>query len=142
MTNFEKYHEEMIKNGYTAVKNGKPASCGIISCEECYCFEEGDCNDIALLEWLAEEYEEPKPMLTKHQRALCEAIEYGWIARDDNKYLYWYSEKPIKRNHAWYSSYPCFHIAINLVLPDLPFITWEDEEPHSIEEMLTWEVKE
>lgn len=27
MTNFEKYHEEMIEKKYKAVKNGKPISC-------------------------------------------------------------------------------------------------------------------
>ena len=143
MTNFEKYHEEMIKKKLAAVKNGKPARCGSISCEECYRFEEGDCNNIALLEWIAEEYEEPKPTLTKRQRALCEALEYGWIARDGNNALWHYSLKPEKdiEQNKWFCFHGvCFWLDTQIFL-DFPFIKWEDKEPHSIEEMLTWEVR-
>ena len=55
MTNFEKY--------YRAVKNGKPISCKSIDCAECELYDEGTVCAYSLLEWLTEEYEEPKPTL-------------------------------------------------------------------------------
>lgn len=41
MTNFEKYHEEMIEKKYRAVKNGKPISCKSVGCSECELYDEG-----------------------------------------------------------------------------------------------------
>ncbi len=140
MTNFEKYHEEMIKNGYTAVKNGKPVSCEIL-CQECDIYDE-DCR-IALVKWLAKEYEEPKPTLTKRQRALCEALGCGYLARDSNNSLWYYSTKPEKNieQNKWFGFHGVCTWLDSQVFPDFPFIKWEDEEPHSIEDMLTWEVE-
>ena len=34
MTNFEKYHEEMIEKKYRAVKDGKPISCKSAGCSD------------------------------------------------------------------------------------------------------------
>lgn len=144
MTNFEKYHQEMIENGYTAVKNGKPASCGIISCEECYCFEEGDCNNIALLEWLAEEYEEPKPTLTEREMYFCKAFETGYLVRGSSVGIIYSAKKPVKTGVIWKNEnpYSSFFQLPKTLQDEFKFILYKDEEPHSIEEMLTWEIKD
>ena len=63
MTNFEKYYEERVEKKYRAVKNGKPISCKSIDCAECELYDEGTVCAYSLLEWLTEEYEEPKPTL-------------------------------------------------------------------------------
>ena len=44
MTNFEKYHEEMIEKKYRAVKDGKPISCKSAGCSECELYDEDSTN--------------------------------------------------------------------------------------------------
>ena len=139
MTNFEKYYKEIVEKKYRAVKNGKPISCKSIDCAECELYDEGTVCAYLLLEWLTEEQ---KPTLAQRQRALREALKNGYIARDENGRLFWHREHPIKRNYTWHSSSTRYHIKINTVFPDFPFIIWEDEEPHSVKEMLKWEVEE
>ena len=65
MTNKEKYGNEIIElaidEGALALKNGRPALCRGIKCEECD-FHESDsckCNMRGFREWLDSEYIEP-----------------------------------------------------------------------------------
>ena len=144
MTNFEKYHQEIIENGYTAVKGGRLAHCGETECCECDLHCGDELRSIKLIKWLAEEYKEPKPTLTKQQRLLCELLSDGWIVRRLNGELWYYRTVPTKYGDTWiiyrYDKPIAF---INTdVFPDFPLIRWEDEKPHSVEDMLTWEVEE
>ena len=50
MTNFEKYHEEMIEKKYRAVKNGKPISCKSVGCSESELYDEGSTCTYSLNE--------------------------------------------------------------------------------------------
>lgn len=83
-----------------------------------------------------------KPKLTKRERAFCELIPDGYIARDKDTDLWWHEYRPIKdgiREWAPGGEY------INLELFDeIPFmfITWEDDEPWAVEELLKLEVEE
>lgn len=141
MTNFEKYHKESIEKGYTAVKNGKLTSCEYLLCNKCDLNNEHEGCFITLLRWFAEEYKEPKPKptLTEKEMHLCKAFNSGYIARDKSGHLYLYASKPKKSAVIW-----CIDEEVATYLPPnlwFSFIKWEDEEPHSIEEMLTWEVR-
>ena len=65
MTNKEKYGKEIIElavnTGMFALKNGKPAICKEIKCEECDFYESYLCKGSAynFREWLNSEYVEP-----------------------------------------------------------------------------------
>lgn len=143
MTNFEKYYEEIVEKKYRAVKNGKPISCKSIDCAECELYDEGTVCAYSLLEWLTEEYEELKlkQILTKQQKKLCEDLKSGYIARSENDCLRWYEKKPKKGEFGWLNSWSS-RLLLGKCFPEFPFIKWEDKEPYSIEDMLTWEVEE
>ena len=144
MTNFEKYHQEIIENGYTAVKGGRLAHCGETECCECDLHCGDELRSIKMIEWLAEEYKEPERTLTKRQRLLCELLNDGWIARDLKGALWYYPVVPTKYEYTWnnYRTDKPVGCIDTDVFPDFPFIRWEDEEPHSVKEMLKWEVEE
>lgn len=58
-----------------------------------------------------------------------------YIARDKDRSLWVYKEKPTKKERTWVTDYcsPCYKIIQNALFPD---VQWEDEEPKviSIEE--------
>lgn len=143
MTNFEKYHEEIIEQGYDTVKNGELAYCSQTECCECDLHCSYEPRSIKMIEWLAEEYKEPERTLTKRQRLLCELLNDGWIARDLKGALWYYPVVPTKYEYTWNNYRTDKPVACidTDVFPDFPFIRWEDQAPHSIEEMLTWEVE-
>ena len=96
-------------------------------------------------EIIEKDCEEPKlkPTLTKRQRALCEALVEGWIFRNADGKLWFSKIKPIKDAVYWICKGAEKKIELNeKSFPDLPFIKWSDKEPHSVEDMLTWEVEE
>lgn len=104
-TNFEFYKDEILKivkkrTGFGVV-NGEVKSCDEIGCTEQCIFHEGKhfCLLDSRIEWLYAEHIE-KPKLTKRERAFCEAVQTGWIARDEG-YLYWHIVKPIKDGAAF-----------------------------------------
>lgn len=101
MTNFEKFKNEITEifyNKKTLIareKNtGKFACCGDISCAHCQ-FLRGNCV-VSMFKWLLEEYQEPAPKLTTKERAFCEIIKNGYIARNEKGRLFFYSEKPVQ----------------------------------------------
>ena len=143
MTNFEVYINEIIEKHYCASKNGKLMSCNDLTCDECDFRNTYEECYITLLRWLTQEYQKPDMTLTKRQRGLCEALGHGWIVRDGNNTLWYHNLKPEKRIDL--NQWICLHGVskwFNIkVFPDFPFIKWENKEPYSIEEMLTWEVE-
>ena len=72
---------------------------------------------------------------------LCKAFDSGYIARDKSGSLFFYTSKPEKSVVVWHldEDVPATYLPQN---PWFLFIKWEDEEPYSIEEMLTWELQE
>lgn len=143
MTNFEKYKDDIIQictstGEIPAVLSDKVSDCEKSKCSDCLLFKKaGDCS-IKFILWLYEEYIEPIK-LTAKEKAFLSIVETGWIARDKSGKLHWYSEKPQKNNAVFsiYGDGEFFFIAKILGL--FNFIKWEDE-PYSVEEMLTWEV--
>ena len=60
-------------------------------------------------------------------------LDFEWIARDQDNELYAYVSKPIKKV-AYFDGYGGKNTSLEKVL--FPFITWEDEEATSIDELL------
>lgn len=147
MTNYEFYKDEIIGlvvNGRKlAVQDDKPIACKDTSCCVCdiYVRSPGSCKDL-LKKWLNAEHVE-KPKLTKKERMFCELVETGWIARDFGGKLYHYACEPSKGGRDWFNGNFDLWIPEN-VLHDctFSFITWGDEEPWSVEELLKLEVME
>lgn len=83
------------------------------------------------------------PKLTKRERAFCEAVPAGWIARDENGKLHLFDlvSEPYKQNRGWLKrSVSCNHIRLDGA--EFRFIKWEDEKPWSVEDLLKLEVEE
>lgn len=86
--------------------------------------------------------DQPKaPKLTKRERAFCELVGDGWIARDECGTIIWYDNKPCKRDIEWFAYGEYFNLDIFNEIPFM-FIEWEDDEPWAVEDLLKLEVKE
>ena len=103
-----------------------------------------DCNRVTCVEcskrtaeWLEQEYQEPI-ILTDDEKAILKNLPkmYKWIARDENGtlYLYFYFEKPLKKDDFWKSGSLEFDFSLYNQL--FQFIKWEDKEPYDIDELL------
>lgn len=144
-TNFEFYKDQILgiaKRGSLAVCNDEPVSCGEIQCTGCLFEREeyGCAQGRELFEWLyAEHIEQPK--LTKRERAFCEVVQTGWIARDRDASLCWFPNDAIvqKTGTMWNAEkYVCIsHF-------ELPFesVKWENEKPWAVTDLLKLEVVE
>ena len=139
MTNFERYKDEILniaKIGLVKItKSGEITTCSG-KCNDCILYPEEvkECRN-ELIEWL---YAEVKPNLTAKERAFCEIVNEGYIARDKDGELYIYANEPPKREEQWCSDVDF----IPLNNEYFSFIIWEDEKPWSIEELLKLEVEE
>lgn len=138
MTNFEKYKDEIlevIKQGDNpALKNGVITPCSTTKCMECEISADNGCIK-KFIKWL---YVEAKPTLTAKERAFCEIVSEGCITRDENGDLYVYANEPLKGEVEWNADMD--YILLNDEY--FPFITWGDEKPWSIKELLKLEVEE
>lgn len=148
MKNWEKYEKQIKENGLAHIavtKNGKMKMCNK-ECDDCI-FNDNEnthCSD-SFLDWL---YEEATPWLTRQERDICEAFDKTfyflsdlYIARNKNNELYIYCPKPIKYTTEWDNDddLSCCEIGIRREL--FQFITWEDEKPWSIADLLKLEVE-
>ena len=157
MTNFEYYKEEILdisKRGaslgmFTEAGKVKVCECNQTSCNECGFHTPGRVDNCSAnrMKWLYEEHIEPpkQPKLTKKERQFCELVERGWIARDSDERLYYFKEEPAKNaRHKRWEHVP-FSKVIEIDQFDdcyFYFITWDDAEPWSIEDLLKLEVEE
>ncbi len=136
------YIDEMKTS--VAIKNDKPEPCNVRECSECIRNTgEIDCSDLAFVKWYNSEYMPPKPKLTKYEKAVLSLLEKGFMARDANRSLYFYEDIPSRMRDEWCSNGGvCKRISVDITeKAKFQFIKWQDE-PISIEEMLTWEVEE
>lgn len=147
-TNFEFYKDEILKINDTydhvAVENGKPISCNAMYCPRCELREHPagmDCQ-MKLIEWLYEEHIEP-PKLTKRERAFCEAVQTGWIARDCDMELCYFKNEPILLKGVWSSEDGLYVSFKELNLQDsFMFIRDTDADCWAVEDLLKLEVME
>ena len=80
-------------------------------------------------------WERKDPKLNEDEKAILKVLlneKYKWIARDKNDWLYVYASKPKKGITIWENTGSSMMPFVHL----FQFITWEDEEPYSIEELL------
>ena len=129
MKNFEYYIDEIVD---CLMRNENYILCS--------CFKHlGIPTRKEMKSWLLAEHVGPRK-LTKRERAFCEYAQSGYIARDEDEYLYIFTEIPYKTH---YDQWECNDTSTCIAYGDelFQFIKWEDDEPYSIEEMLTWEVE-
>lgn len=137
MNNFEKHMLDIIStNGNIScywreeyLKEKTREYCGEHACDECY---------KAFFEWLKEGYKEPI-QITEDEKVILKNLpkEYKWIVRDSSNYICIHNEEPMKMVAFWDSDSKTEAITVFSHL--FQFIKWEDEEPHSIEELLKGE---
>lgn len=140
-TNFEFYKEKILaiveKDNSIALSNGKPVDCSTVGCD--ICGFRGNCYKNRY-NWLYAEHIEPSK-LTKRERAFCEAVQTGWIARDKDRSLYWFPDdvEIQKTERMWNAErYVCIYSFKLLFL----CIKWEDEKPWSVADLLKLEVQD
>ena len=140
-TNFEFYKDEVLKwfencetfciGDFLVKISGVKFAC-----------EANECNNCGkrLVEFLKQEHIE-QPKLTKRERAFCEAVQTGWIARDEGGTLYWFpqNESVEKMESIWSASE---YSNISFMILDFSFIKWSDEKPWAVEDLLKLEVME
>ena len=125
----ERFAEILTDNGeYICDEIRKPAKECINNCTRC------------VENWLNKEHKEPIT-LSEAERIILENInkDYKWIARDENNYIYVYENKPTKEESRWKNNGIDLYEDIFVFNHLFQFITWEDEQPYNIEELLKGE---
>lgn len=94
-----------------------------------------------IIEWYFQEYKEPIK-ITRNEKAILESLINDWkyIARDSFGELMIYTDEPEKCDYKFTSKKPYRNISFFNHL--FQFITFDDSEPYSIEELLKCEVEE
>lgn len=150
MTNFEKYMNTIvsIRNQNSTdvavamdIRTGVLKRCSEVGCEYCKFNWRYGANrhcEANLVNWLFEEYQEPAPKLTKKERAFCEIVKDGYIARDKNRGLAYHSNLPEYYDSSEYWV-PDFSI-VKISRQYFNFITCEPGKAWSIKDLLKLEV--
>lgn len=159
VTNFEFYKNDSEKliemSGRIAIVKGKLLDCQkLIGCSECQLTLTNDSGasscETKFLKWLYEEHVK-KPILTKQEKAFLELLNARYyIARDKNNFLFLFEEKPIKEKETsrWIDGgsnvilTPLFNYMTNENESLFAFISWEDEKPWNVKDLLELEVVE
>ena len=146
-TNMEHYRDEIEAACHgIKLKNGEIYMChGATKCSDCE-FRDmyvGLGCQRAIIRWLMSPYK-PEPVLTAREKHFVEFAQEGWLARDKGGKIYWHGAKPQKGDKEWHNSHANY---INIHVCDFtknlfPFITWEDEEAWSVEELRKLKVEE
>lgn len=145
MLNAEKYKDE-LKSLNDADKlwcsafdkyNMTFDSCINVKCENCAFNGGKGCNN-ARYNWLLSEYVEPINLTEleyKILKFLAGNTRYMYIARDRNRRLCLYDEEPTKsKTNDWWIGKE--EMPIEPFNKLYRFITWEDEEPYAIKDIL------
>ena len=131
-TNMEHYRGEIEELEFNIGRvDGKLIKCNGRYCEECEAFNELSCKE-HITKWLMSEYK-PESVLTAREKHFVEFAETGWITRTEDGILMWHQDKPRKGNIMWRCDANWFNICG--FGHTFHFITWEDEEPWSVEEL-------
>ena len=144
VNNMEHYRNEILElakdgNSFCLI-DGKIEPCS--GCLGCAFYPENrrtSCDVFKTL-WLMEDYKEPIT-LTAREKHFVEFAEYGWLARDMDDTLYYYSNEPNKLNKVWDEDFNGVEID-KFDYELFRFITWEDEKPWSVENLRKLKVKE
>ena len=138
MTNLEKILQLSKSKGYKSLYDECKA---FRECSECSLKQVlglKSCHAAMVVELINKEYKEPRK-LNKREHGYLEYVENGFITRDESGSLIMSKNMPTKEDTEWIP-HDCNFEIIDRNL--FKFITWEDEEPYSVEEMIKWEVEE
>ena len=140
MLKIEKIKEE-IKNFDTDVTADEILSCWLhrittnssVNKHNCSGLVCSECLRRSLLD-LLEEYREPIKLTQFEYEYLkfAKAVEYNFIARDEDGGLFLYSIEPWKGEFAWKYR----DSSIRIFTKMFNFVRWQDEEPYSIDNIL------
>ena len=141
MLKIEKIKEE-IKNFDTDVTADEILSCWLhrittnssVNKHNCSGLVCSECLRLSLLN-LLEEYKEPIKLTQFEYEYLkfAKAVEYNFIARDEDGRLFLYSIEPWKGEFAWKYR----DSSIRIFTKMFNFVRWQDEEPYNIDEILS-----
>ena len=143
-TNMEHFRDEIEAVEHRpALIDGKIKSCVGSCCKDCsfYTSTFENCSG-ARISWLMSEYK-PEPVLTQREKHFVEFVETGWLARDKDDELWWYSAKPKRGAKNWVDGQ--YSLGFRRVLDfsqHFRFITWEDEEPWAVEDLRKLKVED
>lgn len=151
-TNMEHYRGEieaiLNKEEVIAISklDGSIFACNEDECDQCICCNGRDEElipcDVTLMRWLMSEYK-PEPVLTEREKHFVEFALEGWLVRERGGGLYQHREKPYKKDEReWSSAEGFFNMSYFGANALFPFITWEDEEPWSVESLRKLKVEE
>lgn len=140
MKNFEFWEKEIKKiasyrDSRIALANGKVVPCNGLLCSECDWMRK-PCNG-ERVKWLYEEHVDA-PKINIRTKMFFEAIQTGWVARDKDKSIFYYKDKPKKTTSGWMQVE--WTNLSRLEFLSLDFIRWEDEEPWKVEDIVKLEV--
>ena len=140
MLKIEKIKEE-IKNFDTDVTADEILSCWLhrittnssVNKHNCSGLVCSECLRRSLLD-LLEEYREPIKLTQFEYEYLkfAKAVEYNFIARDEDGGLFLYSIEPWKGEFAWKYR----DSSIRIFTKMFNFVRWQDKEPYSIDNIL------
>ena len=140
-TNMEHFRSEIESVGYSFGKQcGHILNCNHLDCDLCDFMDDisKGCG-ARMVKWLMSEYK-PEPVLTAREKGFVEFAQEGWLSRDSDGELRCHEMKPSRTCDYWASGNSMCRLREPLC--DLfPFITWEDEEPWSVEELRKLKVK-
>ena len=147
MKNKEKYEKQILTFACKSESFGvdeetrEIKECIHIECTKCKFDAPGKTCEEHRRKWVESEYIE-KPVISKTDRAFLDYLDknYEYITRDNNTWLYAYSEKPSKGYIFWEigsGKSVCFDGLIDI---DFPMVKWSDEEPWLIEDLKKLEV--
>lgn len=144
MKNFEAYETDIKTIGLETLavskKTGLLNDCDILGCGECTFLDKKCCNKNRV-NWLYEEYKKPKAKISLATKVILEnlAEKWKWIVRDKNNDVICFENKPIKGEVIRINSVTNgkIHNLTYIFKNDtFDFLSWEDEEPTNIKELL------
>lgn len=141
MKKWEAYEDYIREHGtrVMAIKKGKALDCTEILCTECGFFPIGECNK-KRSNWLYKEYQKNKIKISKATKTVLESLDdkYKWIAKDEAGELMIYEAKPHKKGHVWSIEADSNSSYIDDIFKKelFNFLSWKDEEPTNIKELL------
>lgn len=144
-TNFEFYKDEILDfsiDDIAVTKDGKVQSCCTTECSNCIFYAgENHCLEPEEIKKFFYSEHVYQPKLTKRERAFCEAVQTGWIARDCDMFLYYFDHKPILNRGEWDAEGYHVNMMVLGLKDSFMFIKDTDAECWSIEDLLKLEVQ-
>lgn len=145
MKNFEAYEKEIKMYGcnFALQVDDTLIQCTRLGCEKCkfgYNFSEGVGCAYMRASWLYEEYQKPKIKIPLATKVILENLnkKWEWIVKDEDGTVWFYKYKPYKISHEWdcEDGNGTYNVTKAFEEELFNFLSWDDEEPTNIKELL------